>query len=39
MEELKEFNKNAIEEIYEKVMDLSGVDVTEKDVKNFPENE
>lgn len=37
--ELKQFNKKAINEIYEKVMDLSGVEVTEGDVKNFPENE
>ena len=39
MEELKELGKKPIEELYEKVMDLSGVDVTEQDVKNFPENE
>jgi hypothetical protein len=37
--ELKQFNKKAINEIYEKVMDLSGVEVTEGDVKQFPENE
>ena len=37
--ELKQFNKKAINEIYEKVMDLSGVEVTKGDVKNFPENE
>jgi hypothetical protein len=37
--ELKQFNKKSINEIYEKVMDLSGVEVTEGDVKQFPENE
>jgi hypothetical protein len=37
--ELKQFNKKAINEIYEKVMDLSGVEITEGDVKQFPENE
>lgn len=37
--ELKQFNKKAINEIYEKVMGLSGVEVTEGDVKQFPENE
>ena len=37
--ELKQFNKKAINEIYEKVMDLSGVEVTKGDVKQFPENE
>lgn len=37
--ELKQFNKKAINEIYKKVMDLSGVEVTEGDVKQFPENE
>ena len=36
--ELKQFNKKAINEIYEKVMDLSGVEVTEGDVKQFPED-
>jgi hypothetical protein len=37
--ELKQFNKKAINEIYQKVIDLSGVEVTEGDVKQFPENE
>ena len=36
--ELKQFHKKAINEIYEKVMDLSGVEVTEGDVKQFPED-
>lgn len=38
-EEIKEMPSDAIDEIYKKVMDLSGVDVTERDVKQFPENE
>jgi len=39
IEELKQFSKKSIDEIYEKVMTLSGIDVTEADVKQFPENE
>jgi len=39
IEELKQFSKKAVDEIYNEVMDLSGVDVTEADVKQFPENE
>lgn len=37
--ELKTLGKKAINEIYEKVMDLSGVDVTEGDVKDFPQDQ
>lgn len=39
IEELKQFPKNAIDEVYNEVMDLSGVDVTEADMKQFPEAE
>ena len=37
-QELEQLPKNAIDEIYDHVMTLSGVDVTEADVKNFPED-
>ena len=39
IDELKQLPHTAINEIYEKVMDLSGVDTTVGDVKQFPENE
>lgn len=38
IEDLHQLPKNAIDEIYEQVMTLSGADATEADVKNFPEN-
>lgn len=38
-EEIKELPNNAVDEIYKKIMDLSGVDVTEADVKQFPEDQ
>jgi hypothetical protein len=38
-EEIKQLPSDAINEIYEKIMDLSGVDVTERDMKQFPEDE
>jgi hypothetical protein len=37
-EELYNLPRKAITEIYEKVMELSGVDATEVDAKNFPED-
>ena len=37
-DEIKQFRTDAIDELYDKVMELSGVEVTEQDVKNFPEN-
>jgi len=37
-EDLKEFPINAIDEIYDHVMDLSGANTTETDVKKFPED-
>lgn len=37
-QELEQLPKNAIDEIYDHVMTLSGVDATEADVKNFPED-
>ena len=39
IDELKQLPHNAVNEIYDKVMDLSGVDVTVGDVKQFPETE
>ena len=39
IDELKQLPHKAINEIYDKVMELSGVDVTEGDVKQFPETE
>jgi len=38
IEDLKQLPQNAIDEIYEKVMDISGANVTEADVKQFREN-
>ena len=37
-DELQQLPNNAVEEIYDHVMDLSGVDISERDVKNFPED-
>lgn len=37
--ELEMLGKNAIDEIYNHIMDISGVEVTEGDVKRFPGNE
>jgi hypothetical protein len=39
IDEIKQFRSNAITEIYDNIMDLSGVDTTEDDAKQFPENE
>ena len=38
IDELKQFRSNAINEIYDHIMKLSGVDTTERDVKEFPED-
>ena len=38
-EEIKQLPSDAIDELYNKIMDLSGVDVTERDIKQFPDNE
>lgn len=38
-DEIKQLPSDAIDEIYNQIMDLSGVDVTERDVKEFPEAE
>ena len=37
-EEIKQLPSDAIDELYNKIMDLSGVDVTERDIKQFPDN-
>ena len=39
IDEIKQFKSDAINEIYDHIMKLSGVEVTEADVKQFPENE
>ena len=38
-DEIELLPSNAINEIYDQVMKLSGADVSERDVKNFPEDE
>ena len=37
IDEIKQFKTDAINEIYDHVMNLSGVEITEADVKQFPE--
>ena len=39
LEEIKQLKSDAIDEIYDHIMKLSGADVSESDVKRFPENE
>lgn len=39
IDEIKQFKSDAINEIYDHIMKLSGVEITEADVKQFPENE
>ena len=38
IDELKQFRSNAINEIYDHIMKISGVDTTERDVKECPED-
>lgn len=38
LEEIKTLQADAVTEIYEKIMDLSGAKVTTQDVKSFPED-
>ena len=38
-EELEKLPTDAVNEIYDHVLEISGVDVTEADVKQFPEDE
>ena len=38
-DEIKQFKSDAIDEIYDHVMKISGADTTERDVKQFPEDE
>ena len=38
-EEIQKLHADAITELYEKVMEISGANTTEKDVKNFPEDQ
>lgn len=35
-EEIQELSKDAVEELYKKVQEISKVEITEVDVKNFP---
>lgn len=37
-DELKTLHKDAITELYDNVMEISGANTTENDVKNFPED-
>ena len=37
-DEIKQLKSDAVDEIYDQVMEISGVDVTERDVKNFPDD-
>lgn len=39
LNEVKQFKHDAVNEIYDHIMDLSGVEVTKKDIENFPEEE
>lgn len=39
IEDIKQLPRNAVNEIHRKIQILSGLDVTENDVKNFPEIE
>jgi hypothetical protein len=39
IDEIKQFRNDAVNEIYDHVMELSGVDTTERDVKEFLEDE
>ena len=38
-EELQSLRKDAITELYEKIMEISGANTTEQDMKKFPEDE
>ena len=38
-EELKSLRKDAITELYNKIMEISGANTTEQDMKKFPEDE
>ena len=38
-EELQSLRKDAITELYEKIMEISGANTTEQDMKRFPEDE
>lgn len=38
LDDLKHLPSNSIDEIYKSVMEISGVDITEREVQNFPED-
>ena len=39
IDEIKQLPKNTITELYDKIMEISGANTTEQEVKNFPENQ
>ena len=39
LEEIKQFPHDAVNEIYDHIMKISGAEITASDVKKFPENE
>jgi hypothetical protein len=39
IDEIKQFKSDAIDELYDHIMKISGADTTERDVKQFPEDE
>ena len=39
MEEIQQLHSDQVDELYEKIMEISGASTTEKDVKRFPEDE
>ena len=39
IDEIKQFKADTVNEIYDHIMEISGVEITEADVKQFPENE
>ena len=38
LEDIRRLHQNIIDEIYEKVMSISGANTTKEDIKNFPED-
>lgn len=39
LEEIHQLRSDQVDELYDKIMEISGASTTEKDVKRFPENE
>lgn len=38
LEDIRRLHQNIVNEIYDKVMDISGANTTEKEIQNFPED-